>query len=185
MFECKPKKKIDKTLQLKDSIILQGKVYRTDKMTIKIPGNHPSLWQASPKLVFILSLQLFIASCKAAPAHSQCIRQSIWAEQSGTRMQGVSVRRSTGGTPCHRDVPSAAPRGQRSESGGSLGGSFLTDIIHNQPTQMVFIQMQGQRQACWQCSHPCIGVDRGKSNTHTFLQQPCTFAEVWWGKMVL
>lgn len=73
-------KKIDKTLQLKDSIIQQGKVYSTDKTTMKIPGNHPSFWQASRKLVFILSSQLFIASCKAAPAHSQCIRQSVWAE---------------------------------------------------------------------------------------------------------
>lgn len=27
---------------------------------------------------------------------------------------------------------------------GSPGGSFLTDIIHEQPTQMVFIQMRGQ-----------------------------------------
>lgn len=35
-------------------------------------------------------------------------------------------------------------RGQSRE--GSAGGSFLTDIIHKQPTQMVFIQIRGQHQ---------------------------------------
>lgn len=47
-------------------------------------------------------------------------------------MQGVSVRGSTGETPCHRDVPSAAPRGQRSESGGITGWQ-LSDRYYTQP----------------------------------------------------
>lgn len=36
-------------LSLKDSIIQQGKVYSTDKMTMKILRIHPSLWQVSPE----------------------------------------------------------------------------------------------------------------------------------------
>lgn len=36
-------KKIDRPLQLKDSIIQQRKVYSSDKTTTKIPGNHQSL----------------------------------------------------------------------------------------------------------------------------------------------
>lgn len=84
-LSCTPKKykclsvilkKIDTTLQLKDSIIQQGKVYGTDKTTTKIPGNHQSSWQASSKLMFILSLLLFIASCKAPAAHFQCIGET-------------------------------------------------------------------------------------------------------------
>lgn len=70
------KKEIDTTLQLKDSIIQQGKVYSTDNTTTKIPGNHQSSWQTSSKLVFILSSLLFIASCKAPAAHFQCMGET-------------------------------------------------------------------------------------------------------------
>lgn len=163
-------KKIDTALQLKNSLIQQGKVYSTGKTTTEIPGNHQSLWQASPKIVFIPSLWLFIASCKAAPSHFQCIGQSskpfeLWAE----RYKGVRhiIARIDRGDTLSPWCPVSGSRGTEVRVPGSLGGSILTDIIHKQPTQMVFIQMQGQSQACWQSSHPCTGVDKGDTHTHT------------------
>lgn len=118
--------------------------------------NHQSHWQPSSSLGFFLSLRLFIARLIPDTWSRQASRFCF--ESSGTWVLGGSACRSTGKKPCHCGVPSAAPRGRRSESPGSAGGSSLTDIIHGQPTQMVFIQMQGQSCACWQCSHPCTGA---------------------------
>lgn len=167
------KKEIDKTLQLKDSIIQEGKVYRTDKTTMKIPENHPSLWQASPRLVFIPSLQLFIASCMAARAHFACIRQSIWAERSGTTMQGVSAgwidRGDTLSSPC----PISCSWGTEVRVGRDHRVAAFWQILYaSSQLRWCLFKCEGTTGACWQCSHPCTGVGWGGDRTHKKKKQP-------------
>lgn len=128
-------KKIDRTLRLKDSIIQQGKVYSTDKTTTRIPGKHQSLWQASPKLVFIRSWRLFIASCRAAPAHFQCMGQSGKPfELRGKRDKGVRrirARIDRGDTLSPRCPVSRSP-GTEVRVGGITGWQ-LPDRYYTQP----------------------------------------------------
>lgn len=97
---------------------------------MKIPGNNPSFWQASPKLVFILSLQLFIASCKAAPAHSQCIRQSVWAERD-TDARRISARIDRGDTLSLQCPISCSPGTEVRVRG--ITGWQLSDRYYTQP----------------------------------------------------
>ena len=83
-----------------------------------IPGNHQSLWQASPRLEFIPSFWLFIASCKAALSHFQCIGQSgkafeLWADwDKGVRriIAWIDRRRHPVSVMSHRWLPGG--RGQ-------------------------------------------------------------------------
>lgn len=57
-------------------------------------------------------------------------------------------------------------RGQSRE--GSAGGSFLTDIIHKQPTQMVFIQMRGQHRGLLTVQPSVHWSGRTKNPTRSF-----------------
>lgn len=95
-------------------------------------------------------------------------------------MQGVSVRGSTGETPCHRDVPSAAPRGQRSESGGITGWQ-LSDRYYTQPANSDGVYSNARAAPGLLTVQPSVhwSGQGGKwhTNTHSFLREPCTFAD--------
>lgn len=186
-------KKTDMTLRLKNSIIQQGEFfYSTGKTTTN--SREPSISVtgiSEPRVhpIPVTSHCILWGSPISFPMH-RAEWQAVWVASGpgqGSKAYHCTDRQEK--TPCLRDVPSLAPRGQRSESLGSLGGSFLTVVIHKQPTQMVFIKMHGQSEACWQRTHPQTEVDRGKSHTNTntlniLADMLQVFAVVWRGEKV-
>ncbi len=183
-------KKIDRPLQLKDSIIQQGKVYSSDKTTTKIPGNHQSLWQPSPKLVFILSLRLFIASCKAAPAHFQCIGQSgkpfeLRAERDkGVRR--ISARIDRGDTLSPRCSVSRFPGTEVRVAG--ITGWQLPDRYYTQPANSDGVYSNARAEPGLLTVQPSVHWSgQGEiAHKHTLIlaESLQVFVGVWWGNKV-
>lgn len=123
--------------------------------------------------MFILSLRLFIASCKAAPAHFQCIRQSSNPlELRAERDKGVRriTARSTGETPCHRNVPSAAPQGTEVRVSGITGWQ-LPDRYYTQAANSDGVYSNAEGRA-WRADSAAIRALKwtGGNPAHSLLQ---------------
>lgn len=146
---------------------------------MKIPGNHPSFWQASRKLVFILSSQLFIASCKAAPAHSQCIRQSVWAEWDKDARR-ISARIDRGDTLSPRCPISCSPGTEVRVGGDHWVAAFWQILYTASQLRWCLFKCKGSTRLADSAAIRALewtGGGEWHTNTHSFLREPCTFAD--------
>lgn len=103
------------------------------------------------KACVYLTLATIHCILQSGPSSIPMHRESIWEGR------GFKAYQIDNGDTLSPRCPISCSLKTEVRVGGSPSVSFLTDIKHNQPTQTVFIQMQGQ--TCWQRSRPCTGVD--------------------------